>query len=142
MQPISPRLAADPPGWPARTNTVSLLALTAQREQTLLPPRRIRLEFLDYPGEWLLDLPLLALSFREWSRATLARLAAPELAPTATPFLSFIAGLPARAPADEALAQAGARIYRDMLQRLRVRKPIFLEASLADRERRARRCVA
>ncbi len=120
-------LAADPPGWPARTNTVSLLALTASRAQTLLPARRIRLEFLDYPGEWLLDLPLLTLSYRDWSRGMLARLASADLAPTTTPFLSFAAGLPARAPADEALAHAGARLYRDMLGRLRAQGMAYLQ---------------
>ena len=31
----------------------------------------LRLEILDYPGEWLLDLPLLRQSYREWSHATL-----------------------------------------------------------------------
>jgi predicted YcjX-like family ATPase len=66
-------LAADPPRWPERTNTVSMLTLAATKSQTLLPDRRIRLEFLDYPGEWLLDLPLLTLSFTDWSRATLRR---------------------------------------------------------------------
>ena len=43
---------------------VSLLALDVDvpREGLLAPlgPQRRRLEFLDYPGEWLLDLPLLS----------------------------------------------------------------------------------
>ena len=112
-------LAADPPGWPARTNTVSMLALTASKPQTLLPDRRIRLEFLDYPGEWLLDLPLLTLGYAEWSRATLRRLEAPALAPMTREFLQFAGALPHKAKADEALAQAGAAMYRTMLGRLR-----------------------
>jgi predicted YcjX-like family ATPase len=120
-------LAADPPAWPARTDTVSILALTATREQTLLPARRIRLEFLDYPGEWLLDLPLLTASYTDWSRDTLARLRAPGFAAITAPFLGFLAGLPARAPADEALAQAGARLYRDMLGRLREAGMAYLQ---------------
>jgi predicted YcjX-like family ATPase len=120
-------LAADPPGWPARTNTVSMLALTATKEQILLPAKRIRLEFLDYPGEWLLDLPLLTVNFRDWSRATLRRLEAPEIAPITRPFLSFAAGLPAKAAADEALAQSGARLYRDMLQQLREAGMAYLQ---------------
>ena len=120
-------LAADPPRWPERTNTVSMLALTATREQTLLPAKRIRLEFLDYPGEWLLDLPLLTLSFAEWSRAMLRRLDAPALAPITRPFLGFAAGLPAKAAADEALAQAGAGLYRKMLQALRESGMAYLQ---------------
>jgi uncharacterized protein len=27
----------------------------------------LNLDIVDYPGEWLLDLPLLSLSFAEWS---------------------------------------------------------------------------
>ena len=56
-------LAADPPHWPDRTNAVSLLAVDLDVGRSLyglqLPPNRLRLEVLDYPGEWLLDLPLL-----------------------------------------------------------------------------------
>ena len=120
-------LAADPPGWPARTNTVSMLALTASKPQTLLPDRRIRLEFLDYPGEWLLDLPLLAQSYAAWSHATLQRLRAPQWDGLTREFLTFAAGLPPRASADEALAHAGARLYRDMLGRLREAGMAYLQ---------------
>ena len=71
-------LAADPPQWPARTTAVSMLALDVDvpREGLLAPlgPQRRRLEFLDYPGEWLLDLPLLGQSFADWSEVTLRRL--------------------------------------------------------------------
>ncbi len=67
-----------------------------------LPPRRLRLELLDYPGEWLLDLPLLAQDFSAWSAATLRRLEG--RAGGSRDFLGFVRGLPAGAPADEALA--------------------------------------
>ncbi len=112
-------LAADPPRWPERTGTVSLLALEAQIGQALLPSRRIRLEFLDYPGEWLLDLPLLTMNFSAWSAAVLKRFESPEIAPLTKAFLSFVRGMPARAPADEALAAAGTRLYRETLANLR-----------------------
>ncbi len=120
-------LAADPPRWPARTNTVSMLALTASKEQLLLPAKRIRLEFLDYPGEWLLDLPLLTLRYEDWSRAMLARLETAGFAPLTREFLGFVAGLPAKGAADEALAQAGSRLYRDMLGQLREAGMAYLQ---------------
>jgi uncharacterized protein len=112
-------LAADPPRWPERTNTVSLLALTAQIDQSPLPSRTLRLEFLDYPGEWLLDLPLLTTQYAAWSKTMLARLEAPGAAPLARDFLSFVHGLPARAPADENLARVGTTLYRATLTALR-----------------------
>ncbi len=120
-------LAADPPRWPERTDAVSLLALTASIDQSPLPPRRLRLEFLDYPGEWLLDLPLLRLSYASWSESTLRRLEAPEIAPLTREFQTFVCGLPARAAADEALAAAGTRLYRGMLQRLREAGMAYLQ---------------
>ena len=113
-------LAADPPVWPARTEAVSLLSLDVEigwaGAMALLPPARLRLEFLDYPGEWLVDLPMLGMGFAEWSAATLRRLAA---YPEAAEALAFIAGLPPRAPSDEALARTGHDLYRAALRRLR-----------------------
>jgi uncharacterized protein len=71
---------------------------------------------LDYPGEWLLDLPLLALDFAAWSIGVLRRL---ETRDEARAFLAYVGGLPANAPADDSLAATGHRLYRDTLIRLR-----------------------
>lgn len=113
-------LAEDPPHWPARTQAVSLLALDLEIAwaglAAPLPARRIRLELLDYPGEWLLDLPLLGQDFGAWSAATLARL---DRRAEATRFLDFVRGLPAGAEADERLAATGHALYRDALHALR-----------------------
>ena len=35
-------------------------------------PRVVHLDIVDYPGEWLLDLPLMNQSFEEWSTAAIA----------------------------------------------------------------------
>ena len=121
------RLAADPPSWPERTDSVSLLAVTTSIQRSALPARHVRLEFLDYPGEWLIDLPLLAQDFSAWSAAMLRRLEAPGMTAITRDFLAFSAGLPARAAADETLAHAGARLYRDMLGRLREAGMAFLQ---------------
>jgi predicted YcjX-like family ATPase len=115
-------LDRDPPRWPARTGAVSVLALDLEigwpGYAASLPPRRIRLELLDYPGEWLLDLPLLGQDFSDWSAAVLRRL---DGMPDAREFLAFVGGLPANAPADEALAKAGHELYVSSLSRLRTR---------------------
>jgi predicted YcjX-like family ATPase len=113
-------LAAEPAAWPARTGAVSLLALELAVPRAglagQLPPRRLRLEFLDYPGEWLLDLPLLRMTFSAWSEGVLRRL---ENQPLAKDFLAFSTALPAGALRDEALAATGHRLYRSLLRRLR-----------------------
>jgi hypothetical protein len=121
-------LAADPPQWPARTGAVSLLALDLQIGwpgiAASLPARQVRLELLDYPGEWLLDLPLLAQDFSSWSAATLKRL---EGWDEARDFLAFVHGLPATAPAGDALADAGYRFFAEALTRLRNAGLSFLQ---------------
>lgn len=113
-------LAREPPEWPARTDATGLLALELVVERTgfatVLPPQRVRLEFLDYPGEWLLDLPLLRMDFSTWSEQVYRRL---EGRAEAKEFLAFAMALPAGAGADEALAAAGHRLYRAALVRLR-----------------------
>ena len=82
-----------------------------------LPPFALRLEFLDYPGEWLLDLPLLRQSYSAWSEQVLRRL---EGRAEAAEFLAFATGAAGDgAGADEALAATGHRLYRRLLQRLR-----------------------
>jgi predicted YcjX-like family ATPase len=117
-------LAADPPHWPKPTDAVSLLVLDVDVPRPPLPPRRVRLEVLDYPGEWLLDLPLLGLGFAAWSAGVLRRL---ERRPEASAFLAFVHGLPAGA-ADEALAREGTALYRALRWR---RAPGFVPAWLA-----------
>ena len=121
------RLAADPPTWPERTDAASLLALTTSLPRGLLPARHVRLEFLDYPGEWLIDLPMLRQTYAQWSDATLRRLESASVAPAAAPFLAFVGGIAARAPADEALAHAGTRLYRELLGKLRDTGLAFLQ---------------
>jgi predicted YcjX-like family ATPase len=120
-------LAGNPPAWPERTNAASLLALTTSIPRGVLPTRHVRLEFLDYPGEWLIDLPMLTQGFAAWSAATLRRLEAPEVAEKTAAFRSFVDGLPARCAADESLAYAGTRLYRGMLGQLREQGLSFLQ---------------
>ena len=102
-----PRLRPTRHNGLTRTTTVSLLALDVDvpREGLLAPLglQRRRLEFLDYPGEWLLDLPLLSQDFAGWSEATLRRLETLKNAEMATSFLGFVRGLPTGVEADEAL---------------------------------------
>jgi predicted YcjX-like family ATPase len=123
-------LAADPPRWPARTEDLATLeialeleprSLLGQARSLLAGPRQVTLELLDYPGEWLLDLPMLAQDFRSWSRETLARLRRGRRAAAAGAFLAFVDALPAEAPAEEGLARQGFTLYRDALRACRDR---------------------
>src|SRR5262249_26127335 len=55
------------------------------------PPASLTIRIVDYPGEWLLDLPLLALSYAEWSRTTLRLLRRGVRAEIARDFLGLLA---------------------------------------------------
>ena len=74
--PYAERLAellAEPPRWPAPTEGLSgvrvrlRLAPAPRLDRRLLEPQTLHLDLIDYPGEWLLDLPLLALDYEQWS---------------------------------------------------------------------------
>jgi predicted YcjX-like family ATPase len=114
-------LAADPPHWPERTEDFSTLSIAIDVERRtslggLLPERRVTLDLLDYPGEWLLDLPMLRQDYASWSAATLARLRQGVRAEAARDFLAFIDALPPDAAAEDALAKRGFTLYRDALR--------------------------
>lgn len=117
-------LAADPPRWPERTEDFSTLSIAIDVERRtslggLLPERRLTLDLIDYPGEWLLDLPMLRQDYAAWSGETLARFRRGVRATAAAEFLAFLDALPADAPAEDALAKRGYTLYRDALRTCR-----------------------
>ena len=71
--------------WPQSTRRISQLRLTIEFETRLRAgaqgARASRLDLVDYPGEWLLDLPLLDKSYADWSRETLKASETPARAP-------------------------------------------------------------
>ena len=119
-------LARDPPAWPERTEDLSTLELTLELDRQgllggLLGARTVTLELVDYPGEWLLDLPMLGQDYAAWSAETLARLRAPERLPATREFLAFVDALPPEAREEEALARRGFALYREALRGCRDR---------------------
>ena len=69
----------------------------------------LTIRIVDYPGEWLLDLPLLDQSFAEWSRATLRAYRKGVRAELARDFLAFIAEHPPERNRQRAGGAAGPR---------------------------------
>ncbi|SDB45195.1 YcjX family protein [Belnapia rosea] len=123
-------LAADPPAWPGRTDDLSTLELQLELERSgslggllggLLGRRTVTLELLDYPGEWLLDLPMLDQDYAAWSAEALRRLRRAEASAAARAFLDWVEALPSGAPADESLARRGHGLFRDALRECRDR---------------------
>jgi len=78
-------LTAPTPHWPDSTRAISELRLSLRvRPAGLLAgltgPRTVHIDIVDYPGEWLLDLPLMDKSYTEWSAETLDALQRRDIA--------------------------------------------------------------
>ena len=117
-------LTADEPRWPESTRQVSELRLTFEYTplsmwRGALGPSRLHLDIVDYPGEWLLDLPLLDMSYEAWSRSALALAREDGRAGAAAPFLAFVASLGAGNAQGEAAARQGAALFKSYLAECR-----------------------
>lgn len=123
------QLAADPPTWPESTRRVSevRVALSFLSEHPIrraLGVRRLHLDIVDYPGEWILDLGLLSQSYAAWSADALARVRQPSHARHFADWLGFAGGLDAAAGEDEQIALEGARRFTHGLDALRKESPV------------------
>jgi predicted YcjX-like family ATPase len=117
-------LGADPSRWPESTRQVSQLRLTVEFASTrmlrrALWPGRLHVDIVDYPGEWLLDLPLLDLDFAQWSADAVREARQRQGAPAAHAWLDFLAGVDPSSPADEQTALEGAKLFALYLQEAR-----------------------
>jgi len=120
--------AKDPPQWPESTRRISQLRLTieyapartlARTLRRALGPGRLHVDIVDYPGEWLIDLPLLELTFAEWSLRAVEEARLPHRLPAAKDWLSHIAALDGNAAADEQVVLTGAGLFTRYLKAAR-----------------------
>src|SRR5262249_10606200 len=87
--------------WPQSTRQISELRLIIEYQSRSGAMRELALDVVDYPGEWLLDLPLLAKSFEAWSAETLEMSGRGPRAPLAKAWLAHSATLDVAGLADE-----------------------------------------
>jgi len=123
------RMAATPADWPARTADISEIEIDIRFVPTgavgfLLGQigsavATLKLKIIDYPGEWLLDLPLLTQSYADWSRATLRLCSRGLRAATARDFIAFLSDHRYDAPARDEDAKRAHELYRNHLQTAR-----------------------
>ena len=103
-------LTGPDPHWPESTRSISTLRLSLRVAPSglisgLAGPRTVHLDIVDYPGEWLLDLPLMNQTFEDWSEAAIAIARTPARAVHAGPWLARLEETDAAAPLDEATAR-------------------------------------
>jgi predicted YcjX-like family ATPase len=107
--------------WPESTRRISELRLVIdyQSARGARRNRTLTLDIVDYPGEWLLDLPLLATSFADWSATTLRLAREAPRRTLATAWLDDLAGRDPESPEHEQTALTLARLFTDYLRACR-----------------------
>ncbi|MBB4286221.1 YcjX family protein [Roseospira goensis] len=119
-------LTGESPHWPEPTRGISRIRidLRFRRAQGLttsaaarlgLTEGTLQLEIVDYPGEWLVDLPLLGTTFEDWSRAMLAQAERGRRPELAREWRAFVAERTPDSEHDEEWAERAAALYTDYL---------------------------
>ena len=119
------QMAEVPSRWPERTTDISEIGIDIRFEPTGLsgalltrvggPTATLKLNIVDYPGEWLLDLPMLSQSYAEWSRASLALWRQGLRGEIGRDFLAFVADHRPDEASDETIARQAHELYRTTL---------------------------
>ncbi|MBB6309444.1 YcjX family protein [Xanthobacter tagetidis] len=97
--------------WPSSTTRVSELRILVRYASPRGAMRSLTLDLVDYPGEWLLDLPLLDMDFAAFSRQSLDLARAPARAALAGPYLAALTAADPTRPADESKARELAGLF-------------------------------
>ena len=115
------QLCGDPPTWPQRTNGISEIRLAIRylsnnlMKKHLSPINTLYVDIVDYPGEWLLDLPLLELTYEQWSEQ-IARLCEtePRLS-LSKEWRTFLSNTDLTSEATEKILRKLSKLYTDFL---------------------------
>lgn len=105
--------------WPASTKQISELRLVIDYQSQSGREGKLTLDIVDYPGEWLLDLPLLDKSYETWAAESLQLSRNAPRARLAEPWHAFLATLRPEDAADEQSALAASRLFTEYLQSCR-----------------------
>lgn len=111
---------ATPPTWPEPTRDVSEIRLAVKYRPTKRTKKlfgstaTLNIDIIDYPGEWLLDLPLLDMDFNHWSQSQFTALKGLR-ADLAQQWLAQIERFDPDAPLDEKQIAQISSSYSDFL---------------------------
>ncbi|WP_169054070.1 YcjX family protein [Nitratireductor sp. XY-223] len=110
--------------WPQSTRAISELRLTIEYESAsawnrLLSSGKLSIDIVDYPGEWLLDLPLLQQDFAAFSRMAVGLARSPARVDLSRQWLDTAANIDVRAAADETHARGISGLFAEYLRNCR-----------------------
>jgi predicted YcjX-like family ATPase len=113
------RMLTSERAWPASTTDISELRIAIDYQRRNGANRRLILDIVDYPGEWLLDLPLLNKSYEQWASESIALSLQPARAALATKWHEHFLTLSPNAPEDEQAALTSAALFTDYIRACR-----------------------
>jgi len=105
--------------WPASTRQVSELRVIVEYQSQSGYQHKLTLDIVDYPGEWLLDLPLLSKSYETWAAESLRLSRQRSRAHLAADWHSYLATLEPEGVEDEQAALTASRLFTDYLKACR-----------------------
>ncbi|MBF0173550.1 MAG: YcjX family protein [Magnetococcales bacterium] len=120
-----------PSAWPKATDGLSEIRLAIRfRPSGMLHSRlrsstTIHLDIIDYPGEWLLDLPLLGQDFFQWSNEVFDLCEHAPRRDLAQPWLDHLSRLDPLQHAEEGTLRQASRLFTDFLLACK-REPVGL----------------
>jgi predicted YcjX-like family ATPase len=105
--------------WPDSTSDISELRLVIDYQRQNGADKTLTLDIVDYPGEWLLDLPLLHKTYEQWSAESLLLSRQQPRARVAEAFHAHLATLDPNAAEDEAATRTAATLFTEYLRACR-----------------------
>jgi predicted YcjX-like family ATPase len=102
--------------WPDSTRQISEIRLIIEYQSPRGNLRELTLDIVDYPGEWLLDLPLLEKSYETWSAETLTLAHRMPRKKLAQDWLAYLATLDPAGPENETAARQSAKLFTGYLR--------------------------
>ncbi|MFZ1814136.1 MAG: YcjX family protein [Rhizobiaceae bacterium] len=110
--------------WPQSTRSISELRITIEYEsasawQRTFGSGRFNIDIVDYPGEWLLDLPLLARDYGQWAGEALSLASGGRRNELGADWLKLTRATNPSGPADEMQVQALAAAFTAYLRSCR-----------------------
>ncbi len=115
------QLCGDPPNWPQPTSGISEIRLAIRyRSQHPLtrhisPINTLYLDIIDYPGEWLLDLQLLELTYEQWSEQIIRLCDKEPRFSLSQTWRDFFNQIDITAVCDDAILRKASQLYTDFL---------------------------
>jgi len=105
--------------WPASTRQISELRVVIEYQSLNGYQRTLTLDIVDYPGEWLLDLPLLTKTYEEWASESLRLSRQRPRADLAKDWHLHLATLKPEGAEDEQEALTASRLFTEYLKACR-----------------------